>query len=227
MLTPIQSIPYPKRVAISVISTQWMTITGAPSTLKRLMDFSPELNDCPKIETDTKAAHTPYLPPIDIEYVLGRSTLLDLPITEKARILSPSTCKRYGQDTLRSLLSEMLLDIVANELLIDDTTKACIEIFKDKPVVLTVAGTTAHLPAVEGVLKTQKMRYQIKQHRLIDDQRSRRGGSGSIAVVGMSARLPGSHDVDSFFESLMEGKVQLQKVSFLCPPPTWTLSRAH
>lgn len=176
------------------------------------MEYSQELSECPKIETDTKAAHTPYLPSIDVDAVLGKSSLLDTPISSKARILSPSTCQSYPAKTLRSLLSEMITDIVTNELLIDETTKACIAAFKDKPVALTVAGPTAHLPAVEGVLKTQRIRYQLKQHRNMSNSMFSRGGSGSIAVIGMSARLPGSDDVDSFFETLMDGKIQLEKV---------------
>jgi hypothetical protein len=176
------------------------------------MEFSKELNESPKIETDTKAAHTPYIPTIDVEAVLGDSPLLDTPITSKARILSPSSCKPYVHDTLRSLLSDMLLDIVSKELLIDGTTSACVSAFKDKPVSLTVAGPTAHLSAVERILKTQSIKYQIKQHRNADKGIFTRGGSDSVAVVGMSARLPGSDTVDAFFETLMEGKIQLKKV---------------
>lgn len=189
-----------------------MTLTGAPSSLRGLMEFSKDLDECPKIDTDTKAAHTPYLPPIDMDVVLGTSPLLNRKLPSKARILSPSSCKPYVHSSLRSLLREMIEDIVSNVLLIDRTTETCASLFKDRPVSLIVAGPTGHQAAVERVLKLRDVRYQIREHEGTSQANTKRGGSDLIAVVGMAARLPGSDTVDAFFENLMDGKVQLKKV---------------
>ncbi|KIW08531.1 uncharacterized protein PV09_01420 [Verruconis gallopava] len=207
-----KNTPYAKRIAVSVISTDWLTISGAPSSLRDLMEYSTELKNCPKIETDTKAAHTPYLPPLDMNSILGDSPLLDKPITSKARILSPSSCRPYTEKNLRSLLSEMIVDIVSRTLRIDETINSCISAFKNRSISLTVAGPTAHLPAVERMLKSQNIVYEFNRHRNLVDISSSRSGSGLVAVVGMAARLPGSEDVDTFFENLMEGKIELQKI---------------
>lgn len=72
---------------------------GAPSTLARLMKFSRELEEAPKVQTDTNGAvHTEYMPRFDMDTVLGKSALLDTPITSKARIVSPASCKPYHSE---------------------------------------------------------------------------------------------------------------------------------
>lgn len=176
------------------------------------MAFSTELKDCPKIATDAKAAHTPFIPPLEATQVLGDSVLLDRQFKPKARILSPSSCTPYAHKSLRPLLSEMFADIFTNVLLIDDTTQVCISAFKDRSVSLIIAGGSANMPGIERHLKTNRMQYHIKQAGTLERPRFSRGGTGLIAVVGMSARLPGSDNVDAFFESLMDGRVQLKKV---------------
>ncbi|PVH97121.1 putative polyketide synthase [Periconia macrospinosa] len=208
-----QHIPYSKRIAIAVVSTGWLTLIGAPSSLRRLMEFSKELEDAPKMKTETNGAvHTQYMPTYDLEKVLGNSPLLELPITSKARIHSPASCKQYTHTTLRSLMSEILPDIAHRILRIDDTAEACIsKIASDKPLVMTVAGPTGHQTAVEKVLKSKSIKYQIKEHRRANKD-SGRGGSDSIAIVGMSSRLPGSDNVEAFFESLLEQQVQIKKI---------------
>jgi hypothetical protein len=176
------------------------------------MDFSQELNDVPKIETDTKVSHTPYFPSVDMDAILGDSHLLSTPVSSKARILSPSSCKAYSHSTLRALLSDIITDILFNKLLIDSTISACISgIGLGRPVSLILAGPTGHQPAVEKLLKAANVKYEVKQHNL-NNWASTRSDSGAIAVVGMAARLPGSDTVEGFFENLMKGKVQLQKV---------------
>jgi iterative type I PKS product template protein len=211
----VQNIPYPKRIAIAVVSTAWLTLIGAPSSLGRLMEFSKELEEAPKMKTDTNGAvHTEYMPTFDIETILGDSPLLDRPITSKARMLSPASCNPYTHETLRSLLSEILPDIAHRILRIDDTADACISgLVGKRPVSLIVAGPTGHLTAVERTLRSKKIEYQIKQHRSPEKLGiASRGGSDLVAIVGMSARLPGSDTVEAFFETLLEGKIQLKKI---------------
>ncbi|KAF2639737.1 ketoacyl-synt-domain-containing protein [Massarina eburnea CBS 473.64] len=209
-----KSIPYPKRIAVAVVSSGWLTLMGAPSSLGRLMEFSKELEDAPKMKTETNGAvHTEFMPTYDLDKVLGNSPLLDTPITSKARIHSPASCTPYSHTTLRSLLSEILPDIAHRILRIDDTSEACIsDIVGQRPVTVTVAGPTGHLPAVEKVLKNKNIQYQIKQHRTPSTDSVSRGGSDMIAIVGMAARLPGSDTVEAFFETLLAEQIQIKKI---------------
>jgi hypothetical protein len=208
-------IPYPKRVAIGVASNGWITLMGAPSSLARLMEFSKELNDAPKMKTDTNGpVHTWFMPTFNIEKVLGTSPLLDTPITSKSRIISPGSCKQYNHSTLRSLLAEILVDIAHNILRINDTAEACISGLDSKrPVSLIVAGPTGHLTAVQRILQSKGLDHQLRQHRSPDTDVTRRGGSDLVAIVGMAGRFPGSDSIDGFFEDLNQGKIQIKKVS--------------
>lgn len=211
-----KNIPYPKRVAIAVVSSNWLTLTGAPSSLASLMEFSKALDEVPKIDTlESKGGHMEFLPPVDIDTLLGDSPLLATPITSKARILSPASCKPYAHSTLRSLLSEMLLDTASRVLRIDDAVGACITALEGKrPVTLATAGASAsgYAPIVGRALGSRNIAYQSDQHRSTVKSIPSRGGSGLVAIVGMSARLPGSDTVDAFFEDLLQGKIQMKKV---------------
>ena len=210
----VHQIPYPKRVAIGVLSSGWLTLMGAPSSVARLMQFSKELEQAPQVKTDTNGAvHTEYMPRFDIEGVLGGSSLLDTPITSKARMISPGSCKQYDHSTLRSLLAEILVDIAHNVLHIHETAEVCIsELVGKGPVSLTVAGPTGHLTAVQRVLQTKNVEYQMRQLRSPKNDTISRGGSDLIAIVGMSGRFPGSETVEGFFEDLLEGKRQIKRI---------------
>lgn len=207
-------IPYAKRIAIGVVSNGWLTLLGAPSSMARLMKFSKELEQAPKMKTDTNGAvHTEYMPKFDMDRVLGDSSLLDTPITSKARIISPASCKPYTHTTLRSLLSEILVDITHNILRINDTAEECISgLVGTRPVSLTVAGPTGHLTAVQRVMQSKGIDFHIREHRSPEEGVVKRGGSDLVAIVGMAGRFPGSDTPDGFFEDLLEGKIQLKKV---------------
>ena len=187
---------------------------GAPSTLAHLMKFSKELEEAPKVKTDTNGAvHTEYMPKFDLDSVLGKSPLLDTPITSKARIISPASCKPYQHSTLRSLLGEIMIDIAHNILRINDTAEECISgIFGKRSVSLTVVGPTGHLAAVQRSLKSRGLEHEIRQHRNPEEKLTTRGGSDLTAIVGMAGRFPGSETVEGFFEDLIEEKIQLKKV---------------
>ena len=178
------------------------------------MEFSKELEEAPKVKTDTNGAvHTEYMPKFDLETVLGESPLLETPITSKARIISPASCKPYKHSTLRSLLGEIMSDIAHNILRINDTAEECISgIVGKRSVSLTVVGPTGHLTAVQRSLESKGLEHQIRRHRNHEEKLATRGGSDLIAIVGMAGRFPGNETVEGFFEDLIEEKIQLKKV---------------
>lgn len=178
------------------------------------MEFSKELDQAPKIPTDTDGAvHTDYIPRFDIDKVLGNSPLLDTPITSKARIISPASCEVYTHASLRSLLAEIMIDIAHNVLHINQTIEECVSGLIGKgPVNLAVAGPTGHLAAVERVFQNNQVEYHYRQHQSPQFGIKSRAGSDLIAIVGMSGRFPGSDTVESFFEDLLKGNGQIQKV---------------
>jgi hypothetical protein len=202
-------------VAIGVVSNGWLTLMGAPSSLSRLMEFSEEMDQAPKTQTDTDGAvHTEYMPRFDVHKVLGDSPLLDTPITSKARIISPGSCRRYTHTSLRSMLAEIMVDIAHNVLHINGTIEECVsDLIGKGPVSLTVVGPTPHLTAVQRILQSKGIEYHIRQHRSPRSGITSRAGSDLVAIVGMSGRFPGSETIEGFFEDLLEGKRQIKKVS--------------
>jgi len=188
---------------------------GAPSSLSRLMEFSEEMDKASKTQTETDGAvHTTYMPRFDVDKVLGNSPLLDTPITSKAKIISPGSCKQYAHTSLRSLLVEIMVDIAHNILNINRTIEECAsDLIHSGPVSLTVVGPTSHLPAVQRVLQSKGIEYRTRQHQSPRNNITRRAGSDLVAIVGMSGRFPGSETIDGFFEDLLAGKRQVKKVS--------------
>ena len=179
------------------------------------MQFSKELDDAPKTKTDTNGAvHTEYMPRFDVERVLGESPVLNTPITSKASMISPASCKPYTHNTLRSLLAEIMTDIAHNILRINDTAHACISgLLAKRHISLTVAGPTGHLTAVQRMLQSKGLEYELREHHMSDTGVMSRGGSDLVAIIGMAGRFPGSETIDGFFEDLIDGKIQLTKVS--------------
>lgn len=146
--------------------------------------------------------------------VLGNSPLLNTPITAKARIVSPGSCKPYAHTTLRDLLAEMLIDIAHNILHLAGTTEACLADLVGKgPVDVVVAGPTGHLPIIQRTLQAKGIGYDIRKHHdPTRDTKTSRGGSDQVAIVGMGGRFPGSDTIDGFWEDLVAGKIQIEKV---------------
>lgn len=207
-------VPEPRRIAIGIVAKGWLTLVGPPSSLRRLWSFSPEFEGAAKIPTDTNGPiHTPHMPRINVEKVLGTSLLLDRRISDQVNITSNTSRSSYSRQTLRMLLSEMVVDIANNVLNLGDTIDHCVAGLTGKGnVKLTIVGPTGHQPAVEKALQEKGIRFQINQHEDIESGKVR-GGSDLIAIVGMAGRFPGSETIGEFWESLLAGDCHIKKVS--------------
>lgn len=193
----------------------WLTLIGPPSSLKQLASWSPEIRDASHIRTGvTGPIHTNHSPKIDIDRILGNSPLLGHPIDHaKARMFSPSSCKRYLHPTLGELLGEILEDIAHNILRVTDVVHTCVSTMNaTKDVKLSVMGPTNHLAAVKMALQAHGIEYQVRQPVTTPQNENSRGGSDLIAIVGMAGRFPGSDTVDGLWEDLMAGKCHIKEV---------------
>ena len=214
VIEDIQDIPEPRKLAIGVVASDWLTLIGPPSSLKRLWNWSPELDKATKIPTDTSGPiHTTHIPPIDINRVLGNSSVLDLHISSKARIMRNSVKGVFTESTLGSLLGEMLAEIAHKPLMLSDTIETCLNDLPSKRnVKLTVVGPTGHLPTVKRALSEKQINFDYSQHSQHHGTLAR-GGSDHIAIVGMSGRFPASQTVEGFWEHLLAGKSFIREVS--------------
>ncbi|KAL8696326.1 MAG: hypothetical protein Q9224_002852, partial [Gallowayella concinna] len=208
-----QNIPEPRKLAIGVIASDWLTLVGPPSSLSRLWSWSPDLDSAVKVPTDTNGPiHTSHMPTIDINKVLGDSPILNTPITSKTRIPRNSAPGSFDHATLGALLHEMITEIAYKPLKLSETLDSFVSsLTGESEIRLTTVGPTGHLPAVQRCLQQNKVAHHQNFHRPHQVDQAR-GGSDHIAIVGMSGRFPGGDTVETFWESIVAGKSFIRKV---------------
>ena len=175
------------------------------------------LNEAAKAPTDTNGAiHTEYRATIDPEEVLAGSPILNIPLSGKAIIGRNSKEGIFTESTLGDLLREMILEIAHKVLRLSNTIEGCVSLLDhNREVKLTVIGPTAHTPMVQRLLQANRIPCHMNHHspkRNGPSQDPLRGGSDSIAVVGMSGRFPGSETTEGFWENLLAGKNMIREV---------------
>ena len=148
---------------------------------------------------------------MDTVSILGESSLLNLPITAKARIISPFTTRPYEAQTLRQLLEQVICDIGQNAMYVEETIATALEPYAGKSVVLSVMGKTQYLAYLEQAFSERNIDYSVLSHKTGSNPNGR-SGSGAVAIVGMSGRFPGSDSVDQLWSNLLAGKEFTTKV---------------
>ncbi|KAH8169841.1 starter unit:ACP transacylase in aflatoxin biosynthesis domain-containing protein [Sarocladium implicatum] len=209
------SIPSLRQISIGVVSKEWLTIIGAPSSLERLQSWSPEIEKAKHARTDIGALiHCDTLPQLDKEKILAEFPYRSSPLDwSKSRLLSPSSCQEYENATYGELLEQIIDDIATNTLRIDETIDASLSSLSQATSLdLSLQGPTNHLTAVEQALRIKGITYKIVEHHETA-KGPVRGGSDAIAIVGMSGRFPGSDNPEEFWEDLVAGNRHMDKVS--------------
>jgi hypothetical protein len=201
---------------ISVISQSWTTVCGPPTTLESLFSYSPLLRLTPKLRLPIGlAVHAPHLVRPDFRRIIGSSALLDIPIRPKVQIMSTSNCKLYEEPNLQTLLHQMIEDIAQNTLHLTAAVQAIAAIlpFKDK-VTLTAVGPSNHISLVIRALEAKMIKVSIAENaETLPTNNSSRGGSGSVAIIGMSGRFPGAENIHEFWDIIESGKELHKRVS--------------
>lgn len=182
--------------------------------MPHLFAWSRELEQVSQVKTDAGGAvHTPNLPNIDLDAVLGSSPLLNCPITRKAKIMSPYSGQFREAFNLRELLSGIIPDVTQKMLRLSDTIDKLADTVGGLPVRITSVGHTPHLVFVKQTLQARNANLAINEHKNQPHfAESSRGGSSQIAIVGMSSRLPGSNSVQEYWQSLMDQKRFIKEV---------------
>lgn len=161
--------------------------------------------------------HASHLPVVDLETVIGKSDMLHAPVSEAVDVPS-----------LRNHLSDCALDLRA--LLLQACHNICHETFKlEASVASTVAalkpsneqkleivlvGRTTRSGLFQRLLSSSGIHTKICEdsHTEPSSDTTLSSLSGSIAVVGMAGRFPGSDDVEQFWESLLSRKEYHERV---------------
>ncbi|KAL4940586.1 hypothetical protein BDV06DRAFT_223961 [Aspergillus oleicola] len=198
-----------RHVFIGVEEESWVTLFGPPPELAQLFSYSAKIENAPKLKLAAYGAvHSPHLPLPDIDAVVGTSSVLNRTIPSQVQVLCTSTGEPYHASTLRDLFVSVCQEIVQKRLKMNDVLKSAAQrLHATRPVQLTVVGLTNATPIVKRVLDEHRLRVTIDDGSVTRAHTSAhiRGGSGSIAVVGMAGRFPGSDNLEQFWQSLLDG----------------------
>ncbi|KAL7912234.1 putative polyketide synthase [Trichoderma velutinum] len=201
------AIPKHRRMYIRAINNQGVIISGPPSLFSELYSYSPALASTSKTHLALKSpAHAPHIRAFDIEEILGTSPVFRFPVREKVHVVSTSACRPFEGQDFGSVLSEALADITQRMQDVNGIFNYCISEFQsDKTVELVTIGPQSQADgSLRKALEARGICFNVRQP-IQSNVEGLRDGSDLVAVIGMSSRLPGSEDTESFWENLQAG----------------------
>lgn len=209
-----QSIPRHRRAWIAVSTPTWATVFGPPSVLRRLRETSAPLRKSDTSELPAfGAVHAAHLAAPEFDDLVDESPLLTRPLKTGYRLLSGSRYAPYDASTLKDLLPQIMLDIFQNE---TDPSRvfevAGSYLRKGASPSLYMLGATSYLVLLRRSLHTQGFKVDLKTNPPSLQTAELRGGSGSVAVVGMSGQFPGAASVDEMWDVLMRREELHRKI---------------
>lgn len=203
-------MPSYKRIYISAESDSSTTISGPPSVLALFTSSSETLSNVPKVSLRIAAAfHAIHLRKPDVERIIGTSPLLvGKTLKMNARIISTSSGVRFAADTLSALLPLVVDDILQNPLYWTKTLQSLItSLGKAADVALTAFGPTNVTKSLRRTLESSGIELtETKDIETPSVCGHVVGESDDIAIIGMSCRLPGSDNLEEFWDVLEQGR---------------------
>lgn len=159
------------------------------------------------------AVHAAHLAIPDLVEVIGESPLLQRSMKHNCRLISGSKYAPFVCSNLRDLLEEIILDIFqrsTNPARLFEVTGSFLN--RTKEVSLFVLGSTAYLLPLRRSLDVQGIKVAVLTTAPSLQTPELRGGSGLVAIVGMSGQFPGSKSVDELWDSIMRQEEFHKKV---------------
>ncbi|KAI0468236.1 hypothetical protein F4859DRAFT_524720 [Xylaria cf. heliscus] len=215
-----------KRTWIGVVGRGWVTVSGPPSTLKLLMakSRSPDasaygLSFVPL--PVASAVHAPHIPAFDFDSTAKPSYIWDLPLQEGACIMSTDECVPYTAKTLGEVTRQIIPAVTSAPLMVDKTFIATAEHLKQTctNVDVSILGPSAQAPSLIRTLGNAGINVDVLTSLDHEPYPQTRSGSGTVAIVGMSARFPQANDLEQFWALLMEGRTTHERI----PPERFDL----
>lgn len=149
--------------------------------------------------------------------IVGSSPLLDIHPKENAHIMSTGSSSTISAESLRLLLHQIIDDVLSNPLYWTKTVQAIVSSLGKADVILTTLGPTTVTKSLRRILETAGIKVTETGAVNLPQPDNIRGGSGDIAIIGMSGRFPGGESLDEFWKSIEQGRDLHKKVASLCP----------
>ncbi|KAI0202479.1 putative polyketide synthase [Astrocystis sublimbata] len=199
-------IPRHRQAYIAIGTPTWATVFGPPSVLKTLLDTSATLS---KSEVTVLpafgAVHASHLPCPDFEDLIPDSPLLNKSIKPGFKLCSGSSYAPFAASSLKDLLPPIMLDIfqnATNPARLFDMSGSYLA--KGKEVSLLMLGASSYLVLLRRSLHNQGFKVSLKSGAPSPPNTELRGGSGSVAIVGMSGQFPGAANMEEMWQRLMQ-----------------------
>lgn len=160
------------------------------------------------------AVHAGHLPAPEFSELVPESPLLNRPIKPGYKLISGSKYAPFAANTLGDLLRQIMLDIFQNgtdPARVFDLSKTFVQ--KGKEISLYMLGSTSYLVLLRRSLHAQGLQVALKTTAPSVPNTQLRGGSGSVAIIGMSGQFPGAASVDEMWEVLMRQEELHTKVN--------------
>jgi hypothetical protein len=180
------------------------------------------------------AVHAPHLAAPDFESVVDLSLpIWALPLHPEAFLMSTHKCIPYQARLLGDVARQVFASVMQEPLLLQDTFFGTAKQLKTitTQVTLYVVGPSVQAGRLirtlrdTGIRVTESPVPDLKFD--VSSQPALRGGSGAVAIVGMSARFPGAEDLEQFWELLIEGVTTHKGVSDLSTPTATNIGQRH
>lgn len=202
---------YHKRVYVSAVCEASVTISGPPSITQVFFRETNLLKKARKLQLPIKAAfHARHLFPIPHSRIFSNVRRSSLQQPLRHVMISPCSGMMYRSVHLEGLLHEISDEILQQPI---DWSAATQQLSKlvTPSTIMTPIGPCYATNTLSNWLPLQP-HEQVEPPSLSLETPSDREGSGAIAIVGMSTRLPGSETLEEFWEVLKRGRDLYQEI---------------
>lgn len=202
-----------KYAYISAESDSSTTISGPPSVLALLFTSSKTLSKAPRARLPIAAAyHASHLGKPNADKIVGSFLLQDRSLKRNSHIMSTSSSTPFVADSLSILLHQIIDDILQLPLYWSKTVQAVVSSLSKADINLTILGPTSMAKSLRRALEKGGITITETDHANTPPAGNMHGGSGAVAVVGMSGRFPGGESLREFWEVLKKGQDLHKKV---------------
>lgn len=210
-----------KHAYISAETESSATLSGPPSTLSRLFSSHPAFSKVSKVTLPISAAfHAPHLRRPDKDRIIAPSLLKGQGLKSNAYVRSTHTGSTFAADSFISLLGDAIDDIFQHPLYWHNVLQGVVaEVGATSEVTVIELGPTNTSKSLRRAFDSAGIKVVDHGPALLPSHYDLRSGSGDVAIVGMSCRMPGAETLEEFWEVLERGRDLCIKVSLLS---AWT-----
>lgn len=162
------------------------------------------------------AFHAHHLRRPDKDRIIAPSLLQDQGLKPNAYVRSTHTGSPFAADSFISLLGDAIDDIFQHPLYWNKVLQRVVaDVGATSEVTVTELGPTNISKSVRRAFDTAGIKVVDHDPALLPPHHDLRSGSGDVAIVGMSCRMPGAETLEEFWEVLERGRDLCMKVSLL------------